>query len=181
MRCTSPEDILYIADTRRTGRGLYSRRAFKGGELVFAMEGEMRHYISRTVEDAFRFENWLVIGKDLFLDPAAPYVYANHSCEPNLGIRDALDFVALRDIAPNEQLTYDYSLTTDELPWMMTCNCGLPYCRGSVRSIQYLPEDIYRRYLPYVGRYVQDVYAAANAARQLVMVSLMARSRPVRS
>ena len=171
MRCTSPEDILYIANTSRTGRGLYSRRAFKSGELVFTMEGEKRHYLSRTVEDAFRFENWLVIDKDSFLDPASPYLYANHSCEPNLGIRDALDFIALRDIAPNEQLTYDYSITTDELPWMMTCNCGQLSCRGTIRSVQYLPEDIYRRYLPYVGWYVQDVYAATEAAGQPIVPS----------
>ncbi|HWX89385.1 MAG TPA: SET domain-containing protein-lysine N-methyltransferase [Rhizomicrobium sp.] len=176
MRSTHPEDILYIADTHRTGRGLYSRCGFKSGEPVFTMQGEKRHYISRTVEDAFRFENWLVIDKDLFLDPASPYLFANHSCEPNLGIRDALDFIALRDIAPHEQLTYDYSLTTDELPWMMKCNCRRRSCRGIIRSVQHLPEGIYRRYLPYVGRYVQDVYAATEAAGRPVADAIAAKA-----
>jgi len=173
---TSPKDNLYIADTYRTGRGLFGCCAFKSGELVFTMDGEKRRYISRTVEDAFRFENWLIIGKDLFLDPASPYLYANHSCEPNLGIQDALHFIALRDIAPDEQLTYDYSLTTDEWPWTMTCNCGLQSCRGTIRSIQYLPEDIYRRYLPYVGKYAQDIYTATNGDGKPMTVTRTARA-----
>jgi uncharacterized protein len=176
VRCTRAEDNLYIADTCRTGRGPYSRRSFESGELIFAMEGEKRHSISQSVEGEFRFDNWLVIDKDLFLDPASPCLYANHSCKLNLGIRDALDFIASRNIGPNEQLTYDYSLTIDKLAWMMTCSCGLRSCRGIIRSIQYLPEDIYRRYLPYVGRYVQNVYAATEAAGLPITVVHAARA-----
>ena len=162
VRFASSASPLYVADTHRTGRGLYSNRAFKRGELVFTMQGERRHYESRTAEDAYRCENWLVIDKDIFIDPAPPYVFANHSCEPNLGIREPLHFMALRDIAPGEELTYDYSITTDELPWTMQCLCGALGCRKLISAFQYLPEGIYRRYLPYVGSYFQTLRANAK-------------------
>ena len=156
---------LFVAETARTGRGLFTRRAFQRGELVFSMLGERRVYRSRTAEDAHRYENWLSIGPDLFLDPAEPFVFANHSCEPNLGTSGELDFIALRPIAPGEELTFDYSLASDERPWTMACACGVPGCRKVIRSIHYLPRAVYRRYLPYISDYFQDVYEDLHGAR----------------
>jgi hypothetical protein len=55
--------------------------------------------------------------------------YLNHSCDPSCV--SLYDFsMALRDIAPGEQLTDDYSaLNLDET---FACCCGTPLCRGQV-------------------------------------------------
>ena len=66
--------------------------------------------------------------------------WINHSCEPNCEA-DEIDgrvFVsALTDIAPGEELFYDYGLVIDErytkkLKEQFACRCGSPHCRGTM-------------------------------------------------
>ena len=69
--------------------------------------------------------------------------WINHSCEPNCEA-DQTDegrvFIkALRDIAPGEELFYDYGLIIDEpytkkLKAEYACWCGAPSCRGTMLS-----------------------------------------------
>ncbi len=149
---TNPLDNhLLVGETKRTGRGLFTRRAFQQFQTVFVMRGELRYFASRTSSDCHRYENWVGLGRDRWLDPEAPFLYLNHSCEPNLAICGEREFVALRDIEPGEELTFDYSITEDELPWRMTCACGTPSCRGTITAIQLLPTEVVHRYMPYVN------------------------------
>jgi uncharacterized protein len=66
--------------------------------------------------------------------------WINHACEPNCEA-DEVDgriFIkALRDIAPGEELFYDYGLVIDErytpkLKKQFACSCGSPACRGTM-------------------------------------------------
>lgn len=65
-----------------------------------------------------------------------PDAYINHSCSPNSEIqfdRPRVQLVALRDIAPLEEITFDYS-TLYAQPWSMQCRCGAAICRGTIRG-----------------------------------------------
>jgi len=61
--------------------------------------------------------------------------FINHSCDPNCE-SDEIDgqvwIIAVRDIEPGEELTYDYCLYDgdDESP----CSCGADRCRGTLYS-----------------------------------------------
>lgn len=91
------------------------------------------------------------VGKDAFIPPIdAPDDFTNHSCEPNCGLRvwpSGFTMIALRDIAANEELTYDYSTHQEHPLEDMVCYCGTPSCRGVVRSFSQLPEVLQQRYL----------------------------------
>jgi uncharacterized protein len=152
------DEHLCVGTTQRTGRGLFTTRAFKRHDKVLELKGELRYFASRSLSDSHRFENWVGIGRDRWIDPAEPYAFLNHSCEPNLGIFGEREFVALREIAANQELTFDYSISEDELPWTMACLCGSPSCRGTIRSIQSLPPRVFRSYLPYVNPHFQLVH-----------------------
>ena len=69
--------------------------------------------------------------------------FINHSCEPNC---EAVDYdgrifiEALRDIAPGEELFYDYAYELDEkvtpaLRKRYPCRCGSPGCRGTILAV----------------------------------------------
>jgi SET domain-containing protein len=66
--------------------------------------------------------------------------WINHSCEPNCEAdeQDGRVFIkALRDLAPGEELFYDYGLVIDErytpkLKKEYACHCGSPDCRGTM-------------------------------------------------
>lgn len=60
-----------------------------------------------------------------------PMRFTNHSCAPNarLCIRAGrVEFYALRDIAPGEEVTVDYGETHHE--GRLACRCGAPNCVG---------------------------------------------------
>lgn len=62
-----------------------------------------------------------------------PMRFTNHSCAPNarLAIRGGrVEFYALRDIAPGEEITVDYGETHHE--GRLPCRCGAPGCRGAL-------------------------------------------------
>jgi hypothetical protein len=64
--------------------------------------------------------------------------YMNHSCEANSMSPGLWPMeIAVRDVAPGEQLTSDYGALNLERSF--TCLCGKPACRGTVR-----PEDFDR-------------------------------------
>jgi uncharacterized protein len=55
--------------------------------------------------------------------------YMNHSCNGNVGFDDNGDFVSLRDIEKDEELTYDYGLAESNPDFKMKCNCRKSTCR----------------------------------------------------
>ena len=60
-----------------------------------------------------------------------PMRYTNHSCRPNarLDIRQGrVEFYALRDIAPGEEITVNYGPTHHE--GKLVCRCGMAGCIG---------------------------------------------------
>ena len=79
------------------------------------------------------------------LDP--PGVFLNHSCVPNTGVTDDRWLVALHEIAPGEELRYDYSTTMHENRWTMACRCGATDCRGLVTDFRLLSPVRQQHYL----------------------------------
>jgi SET domain-containing protein len=77
------------------------------------------------------------------IDGHGTAMFINHSCDPNCETdeQDGRIWIrAIRDIAPGEELVYDYNLydgDTDEA----TCNCGAATCRRTM----YSPQEIKRR------------------------------------
>lgn len=60
-----------------------------------------------------------------------PMRFTNHSCQPNGQLRiqaGRIEFYALRDIAPGEEITVNYGQTHHE--GRLTCRCGAPGCVG---------------------------------------------------
>jgi len=62
-----------------------------------------------------------------------PMRYTNHSCQPNarLCIRAGrIEFYALREIAPGEEITVNYGESHHE--GKLACQCGAPNCIGKL-------------------------------------------------
>lgn len=61
--------------------------------------------------------------------------YINHSCRPNAFMKilyGHIQFYALRDIRPGEEITidYEYTLHSDK----KRCHCGAHGCRGTINK-----------------------------------------------
>lgn len=128
------------------GRGTFTTSAIPSGSWIIQFVGPFLRYAETNV-DTYALQ----IGPDLYIgESGGPDDFINHSCEPNTGFRIVgrkADLYAIRDIAPGEELFFDYSTTLDEDDFTMECYCGMPSCRGTIGDGKYLPEAVWQRYL----------------------------------
>lgn len=144
------------------GYGIFTARDIKKGEIIFIAKGRKMNLNLKTKEEAMSNPDMIGVGKNMWLDPSLLWgAYINHSCNPSAGIKGSVTFIALRDIKKGEEVTFDYSISEDTL-WEMPCNCGAKNCRGVIRGIQYLPEKIFQKYMPFIPKYFQKVYIKNN-------------------
>ncbi len=78
----------------------------------------------------------------------------NHSCEPNCGIQNLFDIVAMRDINTGEELTWDYEMT-EKSDWQMSCLCGTKSCRITIGSFDNLPENKRHEYGKFISHWLR--------------------------
>jgi hypothetical protein len=86
--------------------------------------------------------------------------YVNHSCNPNAGIRGQIVLEAMRDIAPDEEITFDYAMVlcggAGIPPYSMECSCGSPNCRGIVTDNDWQLPDLQQRYDGWFSWFLQE-------------------------
>ena len=128
------------------GKGLFATTDFKPGETILRFRGVLIDFAA-MLRKGVNQANPLQIGANLYIDLEAPGVYANHSCDPNAGIRNDTDLVAIQAIRRGEEIRYDYSTTMWEDHWTLVCHCGSNQCRGLVADFPTLPEIQQQRYL----------------------------------
>lgn len=132
------------------GKGVYALRPIAKGQTVVEYVGEViswkeaqRRHPSNPDDPNhtfyFHLDDTHVIDAGVGGNAAR---WINHACEPNCEAdeEDGRVFIrALRNIAPGEELFYDYGLTVDErytpkLKREYACRCGAASCRGTMLS-----------------------------------------------
>ena len=146
MSCKPTQSGTVYVKECALGRGVFAGRYFRKGELLFRFSGPIIT-LAAAIEKGEAEGNVLQIGPSTYIDLESPGVFANHSCKPNAGVRDGVCGYALRHIAQDEEILYDYSTTISERRWTMHCRCGTPFCRGIIGDFHDLPLELQRRYL----------------------------------
>lgn len=142
------------------GRGLFANAAITKDEIVVVKGGyvltrEQRDRISEKLGPSE-----IQIAEELFIGPATHeereggMMHLNHSCEPNVGLRGQIVFVAMRGIAAGEELTFDYAMTDDE-PYEMECRCGRPNCRRLITGSDWQKPELQRKYDGYFSWFIR--------------------------
>jgi hypothetical protein len=143
------------------GRGLFAASAIGAGETVAVKGGHIfdRATLGKVQAELGAAE--IQIADDLFIGPVdasereGSMIFSNHSCEPNLGVRGQVVFVALRDIAPGEELTHDWAMTDND-DGRMECRCGAPSCRRIVTGQDWRRKDLQEKYRGYFSAYLAE-------------------------
>jgi D-alanine-D-alanine ligase-like ATP-grasp enzyme len=126
------------------GYGIFATLPIASAETVFRGEGRAQRLITRRrvatldarTQETFRHYAYPMSDQLYAFWDADPSMWApqNHSCDPNCRF-DGLDVVALRQIAPGEELTLDYATFMNEDGEEFECHCGTAACRGVVRGV----------------------------------------------
>jgi uncharacterized protein len=142
------------------GRGLFARQRIGAGEVVVVKGGYVQTKAQRDEVGKELGPSEIQISEDLFIGPVARrgheggMMHLNHSCEPNLGLKGQVVYVALRDIGIDEELTFDYAMNADE-PDEMRCRCGSRSCRGTITGFDWQRPEIQRKYNGYFSWFIQ--------------------------
>jgi len=143
------------------GFGVFTRQAVKRGEFIAELRGSKVVYKSIIHGQSNRYNDWIGIGKDTWIDPIDEFQYLNHSCSPTAGLQGSrkLKLYALRDLMEGEEVTIDYS-TTEEDPDYCFENLERDSSRTRrfVGPVQSLPPEVYESYLPFIPDHFQKVY-----------------------
>lgn len=149
-----------VRESKIHGRGLFAIADIGKDEIVAVKGG---HIIDRkTLREkitALLGPVEIQIDEDLFVAPVTreerelSMLYSNHSCDPNLGIRGDITFVAMRNIRAGEELTHDWAMTDDD-DYSVKCNCCAPDCRRILAGKDWQRADLQKRYIGYFSSYL---------------------------
>jgi uncharacterized protein len=152
------------------GMGLFAVAAITEGEIVCVKGGYIfNRQTLQSMPDWYRAAE-IQIADDLFIGPFAEdertgsMIFSNHSCEPNIGVRGQVVFVAMRDIETGEELTHDWA-TTDDDDYEMECRCGAASCRKVITGQDWRRKDLQERYRGYFSWYLTEKIKRMNSSR----------------
>ena len=145
------------------GKGVFARRAFDEGELIF------RRHHTKVVRgaDLADLSQWervhlCDLGSDRYAVLASPGCYLNHSCDPS-AMRHGVVVFAWRPIRAGEEITLDYrvnALDGDSWP----CHCGTAECTGIVEgSFFAMSRERQALLLPHAPDFIQREHRRRSA------------------
>jgi SET domain-containing protein len=142
------------------GLGLFAAEPFAAGEIVAIKGGYIYDEDEWRIARGSLETSEIQVAGEFFIAPASAsereggMLYTNHSCDPNIGIQGQIVFLAMRDIAADEELTHDWA-TTDDMDYEIACNCGSRQCRGSITGKDWLRRDLQTRYRGWFAWHIQ--------------------------
>ena len=150
------------------GWGSFAQEPIPAGETVAAFGGCI---VSGTVLQTLshdRQSRSIQVDTDLYLvsgeTPEAGDML-NHSCEPNCGLLGQMLIVAMRDIAPGEELSFDYAMCDASDYDEFRCLCGEPTCRTVVTGSDWRDPGLQETYAGWFSPYLARRIAALPANR----------------
>jgi uncharacterized protein len=152
-RCyVSPK--LEVRGTDNKGYGLFAQEPIQKGELLLVMGGDIVNTEQLAkLEHTFSIQ----VEENLYIAPIGlqKAYRINHACKPTAGVVGQMTFVALRDIAADEEVCYDYAMTDGTAYDEFDCHCGSELCRGKVSGDDWQRPELWERYAGHFSPYLQ--------------------------
>jgi len=142
------------------GLGVIATQHISKGEIIFVYGGvivpktEIKDYwkkmghVGIQVDDNF----WICPTSRGELEKQG---VINHSCEPNTGFQNQIILVAIKDIEPNEEITFDYAFSESFME-KFQCNCGSKNCRKMITQDVWKNKKIKEEYGEYYSPYLKN-------------------------
>jgi SET domain-containing protein len=157
-----------VRESKIHGRGLFANTDIAKDEIVAVKGGHIvdRETLRREITPGLGPVE-IQIDNDLFIAPVNGHerelsmLYSNHSCEPNIGLRGEITFVATRAIRAGEELTHDWAMT-DHDDYLIECNCGASNCRKMLTGKDWQRSELQKKYAGYFSAYLAKKIAGGN-------------------
>ena len=162
-----PPSYLAIRNSK-FGKGLFAKKDIPENTVICLVTGPELSF-DQSISLGEKESHSLQVDKDKYVLCQPPFLYSNHSCEPNSGLNENLELVSLKKIQAGEEIFWDYSTSMLERHWTMNCLCGSKKCRKIVTDFDLLPEAVQADYLkqknvlPFIVQHIQTVREIVRA------------------
>lgn len=148
------------------GWGSFAVQPISAGETVAAFGGYIVTAAKLESLSHERQSRSIQVDTDLYLvsgETPDSGDLLNHSCEPNCGLRGQLLLIAMRDIVPGEELSFDYAMSDASDYDEFHCLCGAAACRRIVTGSDWRDPVLRERYAGWFSPYLERRIAATAA------------------
>lgn len=154
-------DSIEIRDSK-FGKGLFATKDIELGTVLCKVTGSEKELnLYQTTLLGEKESHTIQIDFDKYFLCEPPFLYSNHSCNPNCGLNSKLEMFALKKIKESEELFWDYSTSMLERHWTMQCSCGEKSCRKTITDFDLLPTELQLKYLrmnivlPFIAHFIK--------------------------
>jgi uncharacterized protein len=128
------------------GMGLFANSDIPAGTIICKVSGrELSFAETVLLNDKESYTLQTDFDKYIYCEP--PFLYSNHSCNPNCAVNSGLELFALKNIKVGQELFWDYSTSMLERHWTLKCSCGEKNCRKIITDFDLLPQKLQNKYL----------------------------------
>jgi SET domain-containing protein len=140
------------------GIGIFAIEKISKGEQISVLGGVIVHINDIDAYRQIMGHIGLQIDDQFFMVPTTRDELpikgtVNHSCSPNAGLSSSVVFIAIRDIEPGEECTFDYATSETYFP-SFGCHCVSANCRKTITQddwkIPELQQKLGQYYSPYL-------------------------------
>lgn len=161
--------LLETRDSSRHGHGVFAKTSVPSGTRVAIFGGdillidEIDEVPEHMSDYPMQIEERFVLGSRKATKPEDADLF-NHSCDPNCGFKGQIFLVTMRDVAPGEEMTFDYAMVVSEsvgsdIKFEMDCSCGSSRCRGHITESDWMLPELQKRYEGFFTQYLAEKIA----------------------
>ncbi|MGE3246457.1 MAG: SET domain-containing protein-lysine N-methyltransferase [Beijerinckiaceae bacterium] len=147
------------------GEYLRANAAIAKGQAIFYLDGRI---------DGSASKHSIQLAEDRHVvTEHSIWQFTNHACTPNMRIDTVnRNMVAVRDIAADEELTFNYNTSEWAISSPFTCGCGQEQCMGEVRGFKHVPDagraELKTLLTPYIEqRWAEEIARGGNGRRDV--------------
>lgn len=141
------------------GIGIFAKERILKGEPISVLGGVIVHISDINAYRKTMGHIGLQIDDQFFMVPTTRDELpikgtVNHSCSPNSGLSSSVVFVAIRDIEPGEECTFDYATSETYFP-SFACRCGTANCRKTITQDDWRILSLQQKFGQYYSPYLK--------------------------
>jgi len=151
------------------GRGLFALETITSSELLIIFGGYVISLDTyHTMSEKLKSFHYQVQDRPVLLygpvseDQLDSSDHVNHSCNPSAGFAGTIHLVAMRDILPGDEITFDYATCMTNSFGNMECSCNSAGCRQYITGEDWRIESLQIRYQGYFQPYIENLIKASQ-------------------
>lgn len=149
------------------GYGVFTKLPIKKGEVLTIFGGyiipikKVPRVIKQLQEYCYQVHDNFFFGP-VAKNEVSVSEYYNHNCNPNIGFKDSITIVSIRNIKKGEEITMDYAMCLTTHLFDFKCACGSKNCRLSVTGDDWRIPKLRKKYKNYFQPYILEKIKKLN-------------------